>query len=558
MPLSRTIALAALVALSAATPNARAADLWPTSTTTGLAVCVAPVGQLTPEIVADGAGGFVTMWTDVRHGVANSDLYCRRVSATGDTLWNPNGLAVCAVVGEVRVPTLTPDGQGGFFAAWVDLRSNAGIYAQHIASDGTALWTANGVQVAFGFVSTYGPKICPDGTGGLYVAWRTGGSGGTFVQRITAGGTRAWTAFPPAEGTLVRTGDTFPHAAVADGTGGAIIAVSGAGDIYAQRVNSAGATQWALGGIAVCTATGGQGQAVMVEDGSGGAEIAWVDLRAGNEDIYAQRISSAGSPLWAPDGVAVCTAASFQSPVSIRQLADGQLFLVWRDLRPPQSSGMYCQRLGGDGAPQWMADGIQLTTNFPERFSCTGRGGDEQTIVSWNTNGSGNVFAQKLDGAGGFLWGATGAVVCDGTGDQLGSIALADEWGGAYVVYRDLRVPSQPVLRAQHLLASGTLGSVTAAAPSPTMPARTTLRCAPNPFRGAVTLFLQGGSSSSTRIDVLDARGRLVVSKELAPGHDAVRWDGQDHRRARVAAGAYWVRATTGGQETWARIVRVR
>jgi len=38
----------------------------------------------------------------------------------------------------------------------------------------------------------------------------------------------------------------------------------------------------------------------------------WKDERNGNIDIYAQRIDASDVPLWAVDGVPVCTAAGDQ------------------------------------------------------------------------------------------------------------------------------------------------------------------------------------------------------------------------------------------------------
>jgi hypothetical protein len=77
----------------------------------------------------------------------------------------------------------------------------------------------------------------------------------------------------------------FPLA-VPDGAGGAIIVWqdnrNGAGDIYAQRMSPAGAPLWAANGIVICSATGDQNTATIAADGAGGALIAWVDTRTGS------------------------------------------------------------------------------------------------------------------------------------------------------------------------------------------------------------------------------------------------------------------------------------
>jgi hypothetical protein len=95
-------------------------------------------------------------------------------------------------------------------------------------------------------------------------------------------------------------------AMVDDGSGGAIIAWAdsrrgGRGDIYAQRVDRKGESQWNKDGVAVCTESGDRYSVFMANDGAGGAIIAWMDLRAG-PSIHAQRIDPTGHAQWAPGG----------------------------------------------------------------------------------------------------------------------------------------------------------------------------------------------------------------------------------------------------------------
>ncbi|MBM4202048.1 MAG: hypothetical protein FJ189_12290, partial [Gammaproteobacteria bacterium] len=95
---------------------------------------------------------------------------------------------------------------------------------------------------------------------------------------------------------------------VADGAGGAIIAWrddrNGNLDVYATRVGPSGDSLWPPCGVAVCTAAYVQGNVAIAPDGVGGAIVTWDDGRSLGEfasDIYAQRLSAAGQPLWAPD-----------------------------------------------------------------------------------------------------------------------------------------------------------------------------------------------------------------------------------------------------------------
>src|SRR5258705_10004620 len=85
-------------------------------------------------------------------------------------------------------------------------------------------------------------------------------------------------------------------------------------DIYAQRINGSGVSQWAANGAAICTAPNRQVVAALTHNTDGGAVITWNDERdytgSGNTpvDIYAQRIDGAGVVQWIANGVAICTA----------------------------------------------------------------------------------------------------------------------------------------------------------------------------------------------------------------------------------------------------------
>ena len=106
-------------------------------------------------------------------------------------------------------------------------------------------------------------------------------------------------------------------------------------DIYAQKVNAAGAGQWGFSGAAVCAATGNQGNASIVPNGAGGAFISWDDERNGttNSDIYAQNMGSGGTPSWTADGKAICGATGNQSAAAISVDGAAGVFVAWGDAR---------------------------------------------------------------------------------------------------------------------------------------------------------------------------------------------------------------------------------
>ena len=155
----------------------------------------------------------------------------------------------------------------------------------------------NGVPISTAADSQSFPDIISDGSGGAIIVWEDwrGGDPGIYTQRVDSDGIVQWFVDGVPISTTIH-GQLSP-AITGDGSGGAIITwldLGGAGpDIYAQRIDTGGAMQWAPDGVPISTALNYQERPQIANDGSGGAIITWQDLRNGNWDIYAQRIDTA-------------------------------------------------------------------------------------------------------------------------------------------------------------------------------------------------------------------------------------------------------------------------
>ncbi|MGI8904937.1 MAG: hypothetical protein ACR2IE_00395, partial [Candidatus Sumerlaeaceae bacterium] len=249
--------LALCLALSLAAGSAGAAG-WSDSPLINNPVCTAASNQELPQIVADAAGGAIITWQDYRSGTGTAGIYAQRYDAAGAPQWTANGVAVCTAAGDQRDPQIAADGAGGAIITWRDTRSGTSedIYAQRYDAAGAPQWTANGVAVSTAANNQFFPQIAADAAGGAIITWHDNRSG------------------------------IF--------------------DIYAQRVNAAGAPQWTANGVAVSTAASLQEFPQIAADGAGGAIITGRDARnVGAYDIYAQRVNAAGAPQWTANGVAV-------------------------------------------------------------------------------------------------------------------------------------------------------------------------------------------------------------------------------------------------------------
>jgi hypothetical protein len=312
----------------------------------GVAVCAAANTQFDAIIASDGSGGAIVAWHDLRGG-SGIDIYAQKVSSTGSVQWAANGVPVCTADNNQRSADIVSDRAGGAILVWQDGRDRRDhdIFAQRIDSSGAALWASNGVAVCDADSMQKYPEIVSDGSGGGIVMWkdRRAGVGNIYAQRLNASGATQWAA----DGVPICTSggvEKYPQIA-ADGFGGAIIAWpddrSGAYDIYAQRVSASGETRWAANGVPVCTAANAQEFPQIAADRSGGAIITWQDMRAGAHDVYLQHVSASGSAEDAPNGLPVCTAPNEQFFPRLVTDEDGDAIITWQDFRDGNDYDIY-------------------------------------------------------------------------------------------------------------------------------------------------------------------------------------------------------------------------
>lgn len=431
---------------------------WPLN---GQQICVAPFSQVFPKVVTDGFGGAIMVWEDPRNGGANN-IFAQRVDAFGVAQWTPDGVAITGT-NDDRAPQLMGDGAGGAIITWY---RGGNIYAQYLNALGNPLWPAGGVVISSAAGAQQLPVLVSDNAGGAIIAWqdlRNAVDYDVYVQRVSFNGVPQWTANGVAVCTAV--GNQTEVQICVDGNGGAVIAWSdtrtGTPDIYVQKVNLAGLTQWTANGVALCTAADFQVDPSIVSDGNGGAYVAWEDNRTLSWDVYARRVSTNGVALWAANGIALSAQASVQlNPVL---LADGSggAFAAWDDARTGGLPDIYVQRLNSVGTALWLANGVALDNTGGARepdMTTDGLGG---VIVAWYDDrvASSEIYARRINGSGVPQWTANGVALTNVPNTQDAPAICSDGVGGAIVVFEDARtIPSFTDIYAQRIERNGHWG----------------------------------------------------------------------------------------------------
>jgi hypothetical protein len=377
-------------------------------TSDGLAVSWPSGQQEAPEIVADGAGGAIIVWRDTRNG-AGYDIYAQKLDDMGTTLWSMDGELICDAPDDQQYQRLVSDGAGGAIIVWQDERwgiDDYDIYAQRIDANGDTLWAEDGIAVCYALDVQALPSIIGDGSGGAIIAWQSWND------------TTEW-------------------------------------DIYAQRIDADGDTLWAPNGVAVCVDTCQQGEPELVTDGAGGAIIVWKDRRNGNEnEIWGQRIDADGDVLWWSQGVAICTTANnYIAPIQIINDGSGGAIVAWGDEESGSDVDIRAQRIDGNGNIFWPENGLGVCTApwtqaYPEMVT----DGDGGAIIAWMDGRSSTVdiYSQRVTALGDTIPPHDGLAVSNHYGAQEYHSVIGDGSGGAIIVWEDDRSGKEDIY-AQHI-----------------------------------------------------------------------------------------------------------
>ena len=160
--------------------------------TNGKAITIAANDQTNPQIVSDDSGGAIIAWDDYRSGT-NWDIRTQRIDSNGLVQWLTNGVGITGAGNDQRNTQMVSDGNGGAIITWQDKRTgtNTDIYARRIDATGAVMWTSGGVAIAIAANDQINPRIVSDGFGGAIITWddyRSGTNHDIYIQKVESDG----------------------------------------------------------------------------------------------------------------------------------------------------------------------------------------------------------------------------------------------------------------------------------------------------------------------------------------------------------------------------------
>ena len=118
--------------------NAAGDVMW---TVDGIGVGTADGDQFSPVLVSESVDGILIVWEDNRSDVSKLDIFAQSMDDSGTIQWDADGIPVSRYYHKQSAPQVAADGEGGAITSWEDMRSSGksethDIYAQRVRGGG--------------------------------------------------------------------------------------------------------------------------------------------------------------------------------------------------------------------------------------------------------------------------------------------------------------------------------------------------------------------------------------------------------------------------------------
>ncbi len=190
---------------------------------------------------------------------------------------------------------------------------------------------------------------------------------------------------------------------------------------------------------AIATTGGEQVLPKIAVDSNGFSYISWFSTETGSYNVRLQRLDSNGNMMWADNGIVVSDQPqdSWITDYDLAVDPSGYALITFSDIRTGQSNPV-AYRVSPDGVEMWGPNGILLANdnNFdPSPKICSTTAGN--TIVAWQSlpdSGDSLVKLQKISPEGDLLWGS-GIVLSESGVDYTAPFLMQAEGDYMYLIW---------------------------------------------------------------------------------------------------------------------------
>lgn len=366
----------------------------------------------------DGHGGAIYSW--MTNGTKGFEVYANRIDSLGNIRWGSSGVllhsdSLTTVV--LPNPSVCEDGKGGCYVAFSsNTISSRPIISQHLDSNGTILWGAQGKLITNTFPSQYYqayPSLVNDGGNGVFIAFYDNNNqspaSGLYAQRLSFDGAMQWGNYASA---IEIAADIRQPIAISDGQNGIVVAwtnysFDGLGHQYQIRMNRLdhnGQSQFIAGSEKINTIESvGYGPFFrLMLSTQKNYIVEWTSDGVNTTKVFSQKIDPQGNFLWGSSEIKVRDTTGESDYPDILSDGNDGAYYVWLDARKLGiATGIFAQHINSAGGNVWKSQGVPIDSNSNDQNSPhIAPDLNNGMKIFWTNNFANRVYMQQLNGNG--------------------------------------------------------------------------------------------------------------------------------------------------------------
>ncbi len=176
--------------------------------------------------------------------------------------------------------------------------------------------------------------------------------------------------------------------------------------------------------------------AIPTDDG--GMIYSWSDTRFGDRDLWAMKYDSNGNSAWGDEPLLVDNKIDRQEDPVIIETSNNDYIIAWLDFSNDQNGDVYAQKISDDGQLMWQDGGVAVCSNPEIQISLNIVEDDEGgAYILWkdSRNPSQDLYAAHLNSQGVNQWTADGHPIANTDLSEGQNSMREDGFGGFVIAY---------------------------------------------------------------------------------------------------------------------------
>lgn len=398
----------------------------------------------------DRNGGAYVIWQDKKN-TGPGDIYFLHTNSYGEVSFRADGKAVSTLHGAKEYPAAVTNRKGNafiLFKANVKDKSKQ-LFIQKLSANGSRLWQNEGINISVNNLEIvdYSIDTYQDSLICVSYLMREDGFTGDYMLDYIFLNNNGVVINPKQENSFLFRSNNRKNkvSVVEDHEGGAFFFwlenISGKSVLRASHIDELFNKNWTSEAISISDSS----QSVLnyTTNRYGNSVYLSFQCQGRKKEIRQQLITRSGKLPWSPGGKLI-TALKGNQINPQPAIVDTSIYLTWTN-EFQNDKDIFIQKFDKNGKSIWKKDGIPVIKLQGDQFSQKLiQDEKDNLIISWIDRRVdslfGNIYVQKIDNKGKFIWDSLGVILGSFNNSQKSYLnLLPDGSGGAIAIFKERR-----------------------------------------------------------------------------------------------------------------------